>query len=245
MASAFTKDTLRTIGGTLKRFLSIAAITVLGVTMLVGLTIACEDLRISADEFFDAQKLWDISVQSTLGLTDDDVAALEALDGVEAVEGSWSESAYVAVGNAQNTVSVYAFEQDGMNQPYVLQGKLPSAPDEIAVTKEYLEDSGKSLGDTLIFDSGEAEAAADEASAADDDKNDDLDTLDEDEDTEVFERRSYKIVASVIDPMSVAAKNGSSSFRATGSRYSFFVTADAAALDTYTVVYLRVKTQPS
>ena len=65
VAGALTKDALRTVRGSLRRFLSIAAICMLGTTMLIGLTIACEDLRLSADEFFDAQRLYDVSVQST------------------------------------------------------------------------------------------------------------------------------------------------------------------------------------
>ena len=83
MRSALAKDTLRTIRRSARRFASLAAICVLGTTMLIGITIACRDLRLSADEFFDAQRLYDVSVQSTLGLTDDDVSALAGLDGVE------------------------------------------------------------------------------------------------------------------------------------------------------------------
>ena len=201
--------------GSLRRFLSIAAICLLGVTMLVGLTIACEDLRLSADEFFDAQRLYDVSVQSTLGLTDDDVVALAALDGVEAAEGSWDETAYTQVGGARHSVAVHALTAQGMNEPYLIEGRLPESANEVAVTSEYLEESGKQLGDILTF-------SADDA------------------DSELFEQRDYTIVAAVIDPTSVAAKNGSSSFRATGAKYAFFVPAAAVTSDVYSVVYLRV-----
>ena len=51
------------------------------------------NLRASADAFFDAQDLFDLRIQSTLGLTDDDVDALAAIDGVEAAEGGWVEPA--------------------------------------------------------------------------------------------------------------------------------------------------------
>ena len=40
---AFSKDILRTIGGSKKRYLSIVAICALGATMLTGLSIACLD----------------------------------------------------------------------------------------------------------------------------------------------------------------------------------------------------------
>ena len=118
--SAFARGILRTVRGSLKRFVALATITALGVTMLVGLRAACVDLRNSADAFFDGQSLFDVRVQSTLGLTDDDVAALAALDGVEAAEGGWSETVYTAVGSASEKVDVKALSSSGMNEPLVL-----------------------------------------------------------------------------------------------------------------------------
>ena len=215
MARAFVTDAMRTVRGTLRRWLSIAAICLLGTTMLVGLTIACEDLRLSADAFFDTQRLYDVSVQSTLGLTDDDVSALAALDGVEAAEGSWGETAQTQVGGASHSVAVHALTRTGMNEPRVLEGRLPERAGEVAVTDEYLEETGSHLGDTVTFATADADA-------------------------ELFSDGPYTIVARVIDPMSVAAKNGSSSFRATGARYTFFVAPEAATSDAYSVVYLRV-----
>ena len=70
-----------------KRFAAIALITALAITMLTGLQAGCRDLRLSADAFFDAQKLHDIYIQSTLGLTEEDIEALNALEGVEAAAG--------------------------------------------------------------------------------------------------------------------------------------------------------------
>lgn len=256
MRSALAKDTLRTIRRSARRFVSLAAICVLGTTMLIGITIACRDLRLSADEFFDAQRLYDVSVQSTLGLTDDDVSALAGLDGVEAAQGGWTETAYTEVAGARQSVSVSAISKDGMNEPYLLEGRLPASADELAATSEYLEASGRRIGDSVTFgvDADAGTWAADDASehqrerAADllenvNDSDDielgDLET-DTGDNTELFARHTYKIVGEVIDPTSVAAKNGSASFRSTGAKYSFFVASDAATASAYSVVYLRV-----
>ena len=258
MRSALAKDTLRTIRRSARRFVSLAAICVLGTTMLIGITIACRDLRLSADEFFDAQRLYDVSVQSTLGLTDDDVSALAGLDGVEAAQGGWTETAYTEVAGARQSVSVSAISKDGMNEPYLLEGRLPASADELAATSEYLEASGRRIGDSVTFgvDADAGTWAADDASehqrerAADLLENvndrDDLELDDDDlktdtgDSTELFARHTYKIVGEVIDPTSVAAKNGSASFRSTGAKYSFFVASDAATASAYSVVYLRV-----
>ena len=69
-------------------------ITILGVGMLTGLRAACMDLRYSADQFYDRQGLYDISVVSTLGLTEKDVDALKALDGVADAVGVYSETVH-------------------------------------------------------------------------------------------------------------------------------------------------------
>ena len=75
--SAYKKDIWRAIGKNRKRFIAIMIITFLGTMMFSGLKASCEDLRRSADRFFDAQNLFDLRIFSTLGLTEDDVQALE------------------------------------------------------------------------------------------------------------------------------------------------------------------------
>ena len=73
MRKASVKDILRTVWNEKKRFFSIMMITVLGVTMMTGIEAGCRDLKLSADKFYDSQDLFDISIMSTLGLTEDDV----------------------------------------------------------------------------------------------------------------------------------------------------------------------------
>ena len=220
--SAFGRGILRTMRGSLKRFVALATITALGVTMLVGLRAACVDLRASADAFFDEQNLFDVRVQSTLGLTSEDVDALAALPGVEAAEGGWVETVYTTVGSASEKVDVKALSPDGMNEPVVLEGHLPERDDQIAVTKRFLEDSGLYVGDTVTF-----HGADDGTDGA----------------TEVFERKEYTIIAVVLDPMEINAGEGTMSFRSSGgSQYSFFVLPECVNdQQTYTVAYLSVE----
>ena len=220
--SAFSRGVLRTVRGSLKRFVALATITALGVTMLTGLRAACVDLRNSADAFFDEQSLFDVRVQSTLGLTDEDVEALSALDGVELAEGGYVETAYTTVGSASEKVDVKALSSSGMNEPVVLEGHLPERDDQIAVTKRFLDDSGLYVGDTVTFH------------GADDDEEDS---------TAIFERKEYTIIAVVLDPMEINAGEGTMSFRSSGgSQYSFFVLPDCVIdPETYTVAYLSVE----
>ena len=206
--------------GSLKRFVALATICALGVTMICGLKVACIDLRASADRFFDEQDLFDLRVQSTLGITDDDVAALAALDGVETAEGGWVETCYTAVGSGSEKVDVKALSASGLNQPRLLEGHLPVTADQVAVTRRYLKESGKSIGDTLSFRG----------------------SSDDDEDaTKVFARKDYTICGVVLDPTDVNAGEGTMSFRASGSsQYAFFLLPAAVESEVYTVAYVKV-----
>ncbi len=228
---AFNKDIVRTIGSSKKRFFSIMAICALGVTMFVGLAVACIDLRKSADAFFDGQGLFDLSVMSTLGMTDDDVAALAALDGVEAAEGSYEEGVHTEVAGHQEAADVKALSDEGINVPYVVEGRLPENTSEVAVTQAYLNDSGKRIGDTLTFTADDAGSSSTDGEGADEADGTDP----------VFAEGAYTIVGSVVDPTNVISPEGATSLRnSTTSDYVFYLVRDAASSDVYTAVYLRV-----
>ena len=100
MNKAYSKDIWRTVRREKKRFGSLLLITALGVTMLSGLRAACSDLRHTADAFYDGQNLYDISIVSTMGLTAEDMEALQSMGEIEQAEGVYSEVVQVTLENA-------------------------------------------------------------------------------------------------------------------------------------------------
>lgn len=255
MMGAYQKDVWRSILKGWKRFLSILAITALGVGMLTGLYAACEDMYYSADAFFDAQNLFDIRILSTLGLTQEDVEALAQVEGVEMAEGAYYETLHTDVNGVRKSVEMTVLSKNPLNIPYLLAGKLPTKPGEIAVTQKYLHDSGKALGDTLSvaedLDNGnEAEelaAAEDESSNADEA---DLDTdieldmeveIEEEAEDPTFLHTNYTISGVVMDPKDIRGDGQANVFRSTSTTdYAFFVCAEDAKTDVYTAVYLSL-----
>ena len=216
MASAYRSDIARTVRNNLKRFVSIAVICALGVAMFCGLRASCTDLRDAADRFFDDRRLFDIQVLSTLGLDDDDIAALAGVEGVESAEGGWSEATYLDLDGARATVEMKAISDSGINEPYVIEGTLPANADEVAVTQKFIDASGLGIGDVVEIDEAE------------------------DEEEAVFVRHPYRISAIVTDAADVS--NPELSFRSSSSSdYTFMVTTDAVDTDTYTVAYLTVE----
>ena len=149
---AYTKDIVRSICKSRKQFLSIMMITALGICMLCGIKAACVDLRYSADVFFDEQNLYDISIISTLGLTQEDVDIVGEMEGVESAEGSYSESVFINLDRStKEQVTVKTLSEKGINQPYLLEGRYPEKPTEILVTRKYIDESGKQIGDILFI----------------------------------------------------------------------------------------------
>lgn len=150
MMKASNKDIRRTIFRNKKRFCSILIITALGVMMLSGLKAACDDLRYSADQFYDEQQVFDIQVVSTMGLNEDDLAALRKANGIERAEGVYRETVYTSVNGSSQNMDVQTLGGQ-LNTPYLLKGRLPENEKEIAVSKTYADDSEKTIGDTIQF----------------------------------------------------------------------------------------------
>ncbi len=232
---------------------------------MTGLAAGCRDLKISADRFLDEQNLFDISIQSTLGLTEDDVEALQALSGVEKAEGSFSEIVHTKKGEVNKTAEVKVLNQGGVNLPYIVEGVLPQEMNEIAVTQNYITETGKQIGDTLTIEEILEEEDAD-ASTSDDTKRenstDEEAALESEEDSsgemdieaeldiEVeeeaespnFLQTTFTITGVVIDAMDINNAEGSVAFRATpNADYTFFVTPQAVESDVYTAIYLSLE----
>ncbi|OZG62838.1 efflux ABC transporter, permease protein [Bifidobacterium lemurum] len=146
---AFVKGTARAWLRGWKRFLSIAVISMLGVAVLTGIYAGCRDMFHAADRLYDAQGLHDIQVLSTYGLTDDDVAALKRVEGVETVQAERTQSVTTKVAGTDKNVTMTEIGVEGLDQPYLQEGRMPEKAGEVAVTEKFLVDSGYEIGDTL------------------------------------------------------------------------------------------------
>ena len=251
MRKASTKDILRTVWKEKKRFFSIMMITVLGVTMMTGIEAGCRDLKLSADGFYDSQELFDISIMSTLGLTDDDVLEIQNMEGIAKAEGSFSEIVHTKNGDVNKTAEVKVYRENGLNIPYVLDGKLPETAKEIVVSENYLKETGKSIGDSLvieeIMDDSEDKDSGEENVVVESEDEDEI-SLDmdsevelEEEETPNFPNTEFVITGTVIDVMDINNAEGSASFRATpNADYTFFVIPEAVDSEVYTAVYVSL-----
>ena len=151
VALAYVKDTTRSWLRGWKRFLSIAVISLLGVSVLTGIYAGCRDMFLAADRFYDGQGLHDIQILSTYGLTDDDIVALRRIDGVDTSQPERTQSATTDVAGTDKSVTMTEIGVEGLDLPYLQEGRMPTKAGEVAVTEKYLIDSGHSIGDTITI----------------------------------------------------------------------------------------------
>lgn len=154
---------LRTMKGTFSRFIAIAAIVALGVGLLSGLMAMPIDMRTTIDEYFDRQNMHDLRIVSPLGLTDDDVAAIAAVDGVDEVMPAYMTDMFVDAGEKKNIVTrihrlptgqIEEKEPENyLNRLDVVEGRLPIQRNEcVLVEGNVIDGTGPlSVGNTLTI----------------------------------------------------------------------------------------------
>ena len=214
---ALRKDFYMEIRRSLGRFLSIFFIVAIGVAFFSGIRVSEPDMRYSADAYFDQQNLMDIEVISTMGLTDDDIAAVEAVDGIAAAEGGYSVDALCTEGDNQVVVHVMSLLPT-MNQVQLEKGKMPEAADECVVDVDYLASGSLEIGDTITFSSGT-----------------------DSEITDTLTTDTFTIVGAVSSPCYIGFERGSSTV-GNGSVAGFVcVPEESFSLEVYTEIYAQVE----
>lgn len=208
-------DTLREVHHTFPRFLSLLVLSALAVCFLAGLRATAPDMKLSADAYFDQQNLMDLHIASTLGLTQEDVDAIAEEEGVASAQGAYTIDALVPMDNQEMVVKVLSYSGEGdVNQPALVEGRLPEGEDECLVEPLFLELSGLSIGDTISLDTGEKDYA---------------DALSVEEVT---------IVGTANSPLYIALDRGSSTL-GTGSVDAFLILpVESFTMDYYTDAYL-------
>ena len=97
----------------------------LGTAFFAGVKAAEPDMQESADIFFDDSKLMDIRVLSTLGLTEDDVTAISAIEGVESAIPVYTYDVLTEKDEKQHVIKLMS-ETTDINKITVTEGRIKS-----------------------------------------------------------------------------------------------------------------------
>lgn len=169
MRRTYRKNILRTVRASLSRFLAIFAIVALGVGFLSGLLASPVDMRLSADDYCRALNLYDIKIQATQGLTEGDLNAVRSTEGVGAVMPAYdmdlmlkSQTGETLTTRLMSIPGDGVEEEDKLNDLVLVDGRMPSAPDEIVVglTKDF-SGGRPQVGDILTVSADNEESISD------------------------------------------------------------------------------------
>ena len=149
MPHALFTEITRTIKGSLARFLAIAGIVALGCGFFAGLKMASPDMQEAAHSFYANQHLYDLRVISTLGLSEKDIHALASVEGVGAVMPSRTVDVMATLTSSQSTARVSSFRPGELNQPIVVEGRLPQGPYECVMSADPKKRADISLGQQI------------------------------------------------------------------------------------------------
>ena len=160
--TALIKDMFRDLKKSKGRFLSIVAIIALGVAFFSGLKISPEVMKFTADKYYDDYNLMDIRVVSTLGLTDEDLVAVNNIDGVESSVGTNTIDVLAEYGESEVVLRVHGYtSKDQINGVKLLEGRYPENPDECLVEGSDIGFIDVNIGDTMNLYSGKEEPLSD------------------------------------------------------------------------------------
>lgn len=231
--SAFAKGVLRSIRGSLGRFLAIMGIVALGCGFYAGLQMCGPNMRLAADRYYDETQLWDLRVVSTLGFKDADVKRIASTEGVSAAVASHTVDVMARLGNEQVAVRISSLGSKtattltaadaggrpgggpAVNRLILREGRWPTSAEECVVSADV---SGASVNDRVEVLSG----------GADHDRG--------------LRVRKLVVVGTVSSSNYVYTGNlGSTSLASGKIEQCLFVTDDAFGEETpYTDVYLKV-----
>ena len=214
---ALRKDFYMEIRKSMGRFLSIFFIVAIGCAFFAGIRSSEPDMRYSGDAYFDRKNLMDLQVISTMGLTDEDVEAIEKLDGIEKAEAGYSVDALCTEGDNQIVMHVMSL-LPSMNQVQVENGRLPEKSDECVVDADFLSKSTLKIGDRVTLSSGTDKPVTD--------------SLKED---------TFTIVGSVSSPCYIGFQRGSTTIGSGNISAFLCVPEESFCMDVYTEIYAQVK----
>ena len=130
MTNLTAKTLFRTIRSTFGRYIAILAIVALGVGFFTGLKNARPSMQTTADEYLDAQKMFDFQIMSSLGFTNEDVDAFANVDGITAAEGGWRLDILTEGENGETPVYQVFSLPEKVALPKLTAGRMPEAQNE-------------------------------------------------------------------------------------------------------------------
>ena len=150
MKTKLLKHIFMKIKDNYKRFLSLICMAFLGVGFYVGIQSSSPDMLKTLDNFYDENNVYDISVISNVGLTEDDLLKLSKIKNVELAINIQEKDSYLEIEENNYVVKLIEYNSQ-MNNVYIKDGRLPKNNNEVSVDYALLENNNLKLGDNITI----------------------------------------------------------------------------------------------
>lgn len=220
MKKAYLKDVKMEIKKTKKRFISIIAIVMLGVSFYVGINTGSPDMLDTYNKYMNDYNMFDLNLMSTVGFNSEDIEEVRDIENLKYIEPVKSLCAVTEREDKEEVINVISMPKDvndnTINKIDLLEGTYPSNANQIVLDNKL---SGKyKIGDTIEFTNSERDL----------------------EDT--FNITKYEIVGFANSPLYIQMGRGNTSL-GDGTISGFaIVLEDAFSMEEYTNIYARVDT---
>ena len=151
MKTKLLKHIFMKIKDNYKRFLSLICMAFLGVGFYVGIQSSSPDMLKTLDNFYDENNVYDISVISNVGLTEDDLLKLSKIKNVELAINIQEKDSYLEIEENNYVVKLIEYNSQ-MNNVHIKEGRLPKNNNEVSVDNALLENNNLKLGDNITID---------------------------------------------------------------------------------------------
>lgn len=142
------KETIVCMVKTIKKFISILVIVLLGVGFFAGIKAVAPDMKNTLDDYYKKTNMYDIFVTSNYGIRNEIVEALEEKYNIET---SYSFDAITTKKEDYATKVISYNEDSKINTPRLIKGRMPEKDNEVVIDNDFKNKI--KIGDKITIDS--------------------------------------------------------------------------------------------
>lgn len=220
MKKSLFKNNIKEISKTRRRFISILIMAFLGVGFYSGLNASSPDMLESLDNYMNDSNMYDIQVISTLGLTEDDVIAINQINEISGAYGLQTKESLSKIESKEKVCKIIEYN-DNINRPNISEGRLPKDTNECLIDSRFMinEEINNLIGKEIILE------------------NEDIN----ENGTEVLTQKAFTIVGIAESPLYISGERGNTSIGNGNINYYIYTKDDVINLDYYTEICATVK----
>ena len=220
MKKSLWKNNFKTIKNTRRRFISILVMAFLGVGFFSGLVATSPDMLDTLDKYTDNNKMYDIDIVSTLGLTKDDLDEINKIDGVQKAYGIQTKDSMTEFNEIETPCKVIEYNEN-INVPTVISGRLPENSDECLLDANYHinESAEQFIGKKITLQNDEKDENG----------------------NPYFTQKEFTVVGIAESPIYISNERGNTSIGSGKIAYFIYVKNDVIKMDYYTEIGVKVK----